>query len=96
MNLETLKYLILDFLSDHSHELSQNGCNDWEWPDWMSTEDRKDLMAQYIERGDFSESDKTEMLASCETDTYGPPDFVVVDILVDLLGGSCITKAPSS
>jgi hypothetical protein len=73
-----LKKLMVRFLKEYATLLARQGCNDWEWPEWLPVEERL-LILKALE-ADGYEGEGV------------PPDFCVVGILATLLDQeeSCI------
>lgn len=75
---EQLKFVLrfaADLLDEYSDILGDNGCNDWEWPDWMPEDIRRIIMDR-VQRDD--------------PEYEGVPmDYMAVDAVSDLLRGMC-------
>ena len=72
-----LSMLAAKFLDDHSRKLGNEGCNDWEFPDDWTIQERRDFVSGSCAANGTPEEYDPENLVI--------PDFSAVDYLAHLL-----------
>ena len=85
MDKSMILRLASEMLKLAAEHYCNHGCNEWDWPAWMTVQQRADLIRdEHARNGDPEciEDDLEEMFGGGEC---GPPDFLVMDWLGDML-----------